>query len=127
MERQQAINLFDGELSFAQLISSGNLDPAARSGRPNILTSEDIDHLVAVKRDFTTRRMSLVDLRREAGLSHVSDSTIWKALSFRGIKAYREQFKFILKEDNKRVRLIYCEERKDWKPDEEWAEYGFTE
>ncbi|RPA97195.1 hypothetical protein L873DRAFT_1771557 [Choiromyces venosus 120613-1] len=70
--------------------------------------------------------MRLVDIRRESGLSHVSDTTIWKALRERGIKAYREEFKFILKSENKLQRLTYCEERKDWTLNE-WRNYGFTD
>jgi len=74
------------------------LDNKPRSGRPKAFTDTEIDHLVlTVKRDFRTPRMCLVDIMREAGLYHVSDSTIWKTLLARGIMAYREMFKFILK------------------------------
>ena len=44
--------------------------------------------------------MKLIDIRREAVLSHVSDSTVMRALHEQGIKAYREEFKFILKDEN---------------------------
>ncbi|KAG0641128.1 hypothetical protein HOY80DRAFT_883758 [Tuber brumale] len=70
--------------------------------------------------------MCLVNIRREAGLSHVRDSTILKALRSRGIRAYKELFKFILKSENKVIRLKYCMERKDWGI-EEWQNYGFTD
>lgn len=90
-----------------ELISKDFLDPDARSGRPKALTEEEKDRLIAtVKRDFDTRRMKLVDLRREAELSHVSDSTVYKALREREIKAYREEFKFILSPENKTTRLV---------------------
>ena len=45
--------------------------------------------------------MRLVDLRREADLSHVSDTTIFRALHEQGFKAYHEEFKFILTAENK--------------------------
>ncbi|PUU79439.1 hypothetical protein B9Z19DRAFT_945036, partial [Tuber borchii] len=56
----------------------------------------------------------------------VSDTTVWKALKERGIKPYREEFKFILKSENKLLRLAYCIERKDWTI-VEWGNYGFTD
>ena len=95
------------ELSLLDLLAAGNLDSRPRSGRPQALSEAEKDHLVAtVKRDFRTRRMVLVDLRREAGLSHVCNTTVWNALRERGIKAYREQFKFILTTHNKKIRLV---------------------
>jgi hypothetical protein len=65
--------------------------------------------------------MRLVGIRRKAGLAHVSDSTVLKALHERKLKAYREEYKFIPSSENKRIRLVYCEERKDWEVDKEWA------
>jgi len=50
--------------------------------------------------------MTLKDLRREAGYTHVSDTTIYCALLERGIRAYHEEFKIILKEENKKTRLV---------------------
>ncbi|KAA8894744.1 hypothetical protein FN846DRAFT_972909, partial [Sphaerosporella brunnea] len=84
-------------LSVLDLISADVLDPKKRSGRPARLTEAEKDHLIAiVQRDFKTRRMRLVDLRREAGLSHVSDTTVHRALEERGLRAYREELKFIV-------------------------------
>ena len=56
--------------------------------------------------------MRLVDIRREAGLSHVSNTPVWKALRSHGIKAYKELFKLILKVENKVIRE-YSLERMD--------------
>ena len=115
------------KISLCELLSKDCLDRKPRSGRPKALTDAEIDHLVlTVKSTFRTRQMWLVDIRREAGLGHVSDSTVWKALRSRGIKAYREMFKFILKSENKVVRLKYCMDRKEWGI-EEWKNYGFTD
>ncbi|PWW76501.1 hypothetical protein C7212DRAFT_82306, partial [Tuber magnatum] len=55
----------------------------------------------------------------------VSDTTVWKALRSRGIKAYKELFKFILKNENKVIRVKYCIDRKHWGM-EEWKNYRFT-
>jgi len=114
-------------ISLCELLAKDCLDKKPRSGCPKALTDEEINHVVlTVKHDFCTRRMCLVDIRREAGLSHISDSTIWKTRRSRGIRAYKELFKFILKSENKVIRLKYCMDRKDWGMDE-WRNYRFTD
>lgn len=50
--------------------------------------------------------MTLTEIQCEAGLGHVSKSTVFKALKSQGIKAYVEEKKFILNEDNKKRRLV---------------------
>jgi len=104
--------LADGEnlekpLSLLELVDAKCLDPDTRSGRPEALTEAEKDCLIAtVKRDFTTRQMKLVDLRREAGLSHVGDGTVHRALVSRSLHAYREEFKPILGPEYKLNRLV---------------------
>lgn len=93
--------------SLLDLIAEDVLDSNARSGRPSSLTVEEKKQLVrVVKRSFLTRRMRLVDLRREAGLSHASDTTVFRALHEQGFKAYHEEFKFILTAENKAERMV---------------------
>jgi len=117
----------DTGFSFLDLISAKSIDSKQRSGWPQALSESEKDSLVEfIKQDFTRRQMSLVDIRRESGLSHVSDTTFWKALKQRGIKAYREKFKFILKSENKLRRLCQCLERRSWKQTA-WSNYGFTD
>ena len=90
--------------SLLELISAKVLDPNARSGRPAALTEY---RLVAfVKQNFTTRRMKLVDIRQEAGLSHVCNGTVFNALVERGLGAYREEFEFILNPECNAKRLV---------------------
>jgi transposase len=116
------------ELTLQELVAADVLDPKKRLGRPPALTEAEKDQLIAtVKQDFKTRRMRLVDIRRESGLAHVSDSTVLKPLHERKIKAYREEFKFILSSENKQIRLVYCQERQHWEVDKEWANCGFTD
>ncbi len=113
-------------LSLAELLAAAA--PGKATGRPQALTEEEKDRLVATtKRDFETRRMSLVDLQCEAGLGHVCPQTILTALNERGLKCYREQYKFILKPEGRAQRLAYCQARKDWLPDKEWANIAFTD
>jgi transposase len=79
------------------------------------MSEADTDNLVAIiKQDFNSRRMRLIEIQQAAGLGHVSTCTVWSALHKRGIKAYVEEFKFILTGENKEVRLKWCEKRKDW-------------
>lgn len=80
-----------------------------------------------VKRDWGTRHMSLTEIQCEARLGHVSKSTVLRALHERGLKAYREEFKFILTPENKLPRLLWCQHRKNGAFDKEWANYGFTD
>ena len=97
----------DKEFSLIELISASVLDSDARSGRPTVLSEDDKDKLVKlVKKDFVTRRMMLCDIRREAGLSHVSETTVFRALQQRRIGAYPEVFKFILNKENQKKRLV---------------------
>jgi transposase len=89
------------------LIAAECLDPDPRSGCPEVLSEGEKDRLVAtVKRNFTSWRMRIVDIKREAGLGHVSDSTILKVLNEWGIKPCREEFNYILKPENKVQRLV---------------------
>jgi len=90
-----------------ELISAKILYPNTRSGRLQALTAAEKDSLVLlVRRDFTTLRMKLIDIQREAGLSHVCSVTIFNALVERGLGVYREQFKFILNPISKQKRLV---------------------
>jgi len=103
-------------ISLCVLLAKDCLNGKPCSEHLNALTDAEIDHLfLTVKRDFRTRRMCLVDMRRGARLSHVSDSTVWKTLRSRRIRAYnlKELFKFILKSKNQVIRLKYCMEQKD--------------
>lgn len=114
------------EVSLLELLAASK--PGITTGRPRKLTEADKDHLVVVvKRDWATRHMSLVEIQQEAGFGHIAASTVLNALHERGIKAYREEFKFILKSQNKAQRLVYCQERKDWHPDQEWTKYSLTD
>ena len=102
-------------LPVLNLISADCLDPDARSGRPQVLSEAEKDHLVATaKRDWGTWHMTLAEIQQEAGLGHVSYSTVFRTLHSRGIKAYVEECKFILNEDNKKRRMVsasgyYCD------------------
>jgi hypothetical protein len=50
--------------------------------------------------------MSLTELQLEAGLGHVSHGTIFNSLHSWEIKAYVEECKFILDEENKQQRVV---------------------
>jgi len=90
-----------------ELISAKVLDPNVRTRRPAALTENEKDNLIAcVKRNFITRRMKLVDIRQEAGLSHVCNGTVFNTLVERRLGAYWEEFKFILSPESKTKRLV---------------------
>ncbi|PWW77947.1 hypothetical protein C7212DRAFT_342367 [Tuber magnatum] len=94
------------EFSLMELISASVLGSDPHSGRPPSLSEGDKDKLVKlVKKDFVILRMALCDIRREAGLSYVSKTTVFQALQERGIGAYLEVFKFILSMKNQKKWL----------------------
>ena len=101
------------EIPLLDLISADCLNPDARSGRSQALSEAERDHLiVTTKRDWGTRHMTLTEIQKEAGLGHVDYATVLRALHSRGIKAYVEECKFILNEDNKKRRMVsgyYCD------------------
>jgi len=101
------IELDKDDIPLLELIRAECLDSDARSGRPQALSEAEKDHLVAtVKRNWGTRHMSLTEIQLEAVLGHVSRGAIFDTLRTRGIKAYVEECKFILDEDNKRRRVV---------------------
>ncbi|RPB01382.1 hypothetical protein L873DRAFT_680087 [Choiromyces venosus 120613-1] len=71
--------------------------------------------------------MKLIDLRREAGLSHVYNGIVHRALVSRGLHLYHEEFKPILGPEHKLNRLNYCCAKGTWHPAVEWADYMFTD
>ncbi|PUU80427.1 hypothetical protein B9Z19DRAFT_1123611 [Tuber borchii] len=94
-------------ISLVELVEEKCLDPNLRSGRPEGLTAEDKDCLVeTVKKIFSSGQMKLVDIRREAGLSHEGDGTGFRTLASQGIHVYHEEFKPILGPDSKLNRTI---------------------
>jgi hypothetical protein len=95
------------EVPLCELISAECLDADARSGRPQVLSKAEKDRLITtVRQSWATRHMSLVELQLETGLGHVSKATILQVLNSQGIKAYIEECKFILDEDNKKKRMV---------------------
>ena len=94
-------------LRLLELIDAKCLDADARSGRPQLLSATEKEYLVSVaKRNWGTRHMTLTELQLEAGLGHVSRGTIFQTLQSQGIKAYVEECKFILDEENKQRRMV---------------------
>lgn len=96
-----------GDLILSELLAADCLDADRRPGRPQKLTNEEKALLVQLVREsWETRRMSLVDIQCRARLGHAGLSTLHRALTDAGIKAYIEEFKFILSEDNMVVRYV---------------------
>lgn len=71
--------------------------------------------------------MTVVQLQQASHLGDVSITTIKKALHEKGLGSYREQWKFILDEVNRKRRMEWCEEKKDWTVKEDWIKIGFTD
>ena len=71
--------------------------------------------------------MNVVELREASGLGHASITTIQKALHEKGFGSYREQWKFILNEENRSKRMEWCKEKEYWTIEEDWAKIAFTD
>ena len=105
-----------------------HLYPSPRLGRPRLLSDSQKNHLKeVVKSSWKTRRMNIAELREEAGLGNVSITTIQRALHEKGFGSYREQWKFILDEENRQRRKLWCEDKKDWNIEKDWADIAFTD
>ena len=92
---------------LSELLAPEWLDADKRTGRPNRLSPAEKARLVnLVRQSWTTRRMSLVDMQCHASLGHASLATLYRALAEAGIKAYIEEFKFILDAENMLVRMV---------------------
>lgn len=95
------------ELLLLALLDTECLDANKRTGRPKRLLPEEKERLIQfVHKSWETRRMSIVDIQQRTGLGHACRSTIHNALAEAGIKAYVEEFKFILDEDNMLAQYV---------------------
>ena len=105
--RHEARQRVEKPIGLLELVEAKCLDPNPRQGMPEVFTEEDKDCLVeTVKLNFASRRMKLIDIQPEAGLSHVGDGTVFCALASRGIHAYHEEFKPILGPEHRLNRLV---------------------
>jgi len=110
IEKKEENDCGGEELTVPDLVASDCLDPIQRPGATPKLSEAEKVHLAAsVRRGYDTRRMKLVDIRREAGLNHVCDTTVLRALKEMGIKPYREEFEFILTQENMAIRKVGVE------------------
>lgn len=97
----------DAELALLDLLVLECLDANKRVGRPHRLSMVEKARLIMhVRESWVTRQTSLVEIQCQAQLGHASLTTIYRALAEAGIKAYVEEFKFILDEENMLVRKV---------------------
>src|SRR5690348_5898976 len=109
-------------------IASNQVTPRHRSGRPRTLTSTQIDELVYyVQQDRTTRQMSYLALAT-GPFSHwqVGEYTIRHALRSRGFTRCVALAKPPLSDENKKTRLEWAKEHKDWTLTQ-WMEILWTD
>ena len=105
---QRSESVEGNEILMIDLLKANCLDADQRTGRRKCLSTVEKSRLRSVvRRDWESRRMTLVDLQLEANLGHVSRSTVYKALRSLGYRSYVEEFKFILDEENMQVRMVF--------------------
>ncbi|KAF8539363.1 hypothetical protein BDD12DRAFT_882475 [Trichophaea hybrida] len=102
------------EIDLLDLIWYHCLDSNAQSGRsPHLIQKEPDNLITTVKMNCTTQRMCLEDHRSNPGLTHISNTTVYNAPHAAGIKAYQEEFKFILTTEGLQTRILYSQARQE--------------
>jgi transposase len=106
-------------------------EPALRTGRPRLLSEEEVDRVVEfVTADAQRRRMSL---RKVGQHFNCSASTIRRVLAARGLKRYVAVCKPPLDPETRANRVLWAIEHVDWTygqwcmilwSDETWVTYG---
>jgi transposase len=95
--------------------------PRKRKGRPSYLTEDQVEELeIFVCSSQTGRLMSYLQLSLAFSHWNVSEHTIRHALEKRGFRRYAARLKPPLTETNRRKRLAWAYEHKDWTR-EQWS------
>ncbi|KAG0639405.1 hypothetical protein HOY80DRAFT_1001018 [Tuber brumale] len=93
----------DNEFSLMELFAALVLNTSPKSGWPPSLSEGETDGLIKfIKKDWTAQRIALCDIWCEAGLSYMSDSTVYCTLRKDWIRTYEELFKFSLNNEEKK-------------------------
>jgi len=106
---------------------TGTTDPLPRSGRPPVLTSRDKRHLemiVRSNRRQTTRQVHQNFVQSSGTV--VSLSTVKRALYDAGYNSRVAARKPFISPKNKRDRLQWCRERKEW-TNEDWKKVVWSD
>ncbi|GBB85332.1 hypothetical protein RclHR1_01190008 [Rhizophagus clarus] len=99
--------------------NSEKISAAPRSGRPPKLTERDLRHLSKIIKE--DRQQSLEEITKkisECLLSPVSNNTVRHVLHSEGYFGRAGKRKPLVSEANRKKRLAWCRERKEW--DTEW-------
>jgi transposase len=99
--------------------NENQISNAPRSGRPPILSERDIRHLVnIVKEDRQQSLDEITDKFNDLSVVSVSSRTIERTLHNEGFYGRAGKRKPLVSEVNRKKRLEWCKERKNW--DSEW-------
>jgi hypothetical protein len=122
---------FNGRLSYRQIQNAcctSRPTPKKRSGRPPILSEEQVDEVeLFVRATRASRLLSYENLAwgpfRKFGVGPVA---IKNALERRGYRRYVARRKPVISEENKRERLQFALEHVDWSQ-EQWSSILWTD
>jgi hypothetical protein len=102
--------------------------PSVRTGHPPVLSSQQIDHLVAfVRSSYEARRMSYLDLSLDPFREwNVGQRCIQRALNSRGYSRRRARSKPVLSDLNKTKRIEFAQTHINWSLDD-WSRVLWTD
>ena len=102
--------------------------PSVRTGRPPVLSSQQIDQLVAfVRSSYEARRMSYLDLSLDPFREwNIGQRCIQRALNSRGYYRRRARSKPVLSDINKTKRIEFAQTHINWSLDD-WSRVFWTD
>lgn len=99
----------------------------SKGGRPQILSNRDKNY--CVQKVTRKREKSAVKVTRDLKIDHgieCSPETVRRALRSRGLQAKEKPKKTLLRNQNVKARLAWCNEHKDWTLDD-WKRVVWTD
>lgn len=106
----------------------GTVENLPRSGRQLLFTIRDKTKLSRLAK--ANRRDTLTDLTNklnEGRGRQFSEKTVFRKLREEGYKRKRARKTMVVRCVNRKKRVKWCQERKNWKSDNEWKKYIFSD
>ena len=113
---------------FKRFGERGHIENKSRTGRPKVSRARD-DHVLSrlVKRN---RRQTLKDLTvklNESIPASVSETTVKRKLKRLEYERHRVKKTTTISEKNRKARVLWCREKKNWTVDEKWQHIIFSD
>lgn len=107
---------------------TGSVENKPRSGRRKLFTDRDVNALDRIVK--SNRKAGLRDITgifNDTKEHSFSQSTIKRKLSFLGYKRRAAKKHVAIRDENRKKRVTWCRERRNWTVDEQWKKYIFSD